>query len=347
MGAEVIKVETAARADPGRASELHQVLGQSKLGLALDLKRPEAMLVARRLVAKSDVVVENFATGVMDRLGLGYQDVRQLAPRAVMLSASGMGRTGPDADKVAYGTLIQCFTGFAAGNGYAGLPPSVGMAWADPVCGLLMAFGVVAALERRRRTGAGCHIDFSMVEALLSTMPGPIVGHQLGLKTAHRQGNRSPEHLLHDAFRSAGDDRWLAVAVRGREELSRLARFLGCGDALAEVERALAGWCGSQTAEEAEEALAAADVAAAASADAADLFADHHLASRGFYVPLTVSDGATRWLPRLPWRIDSGMAERGFRPAPQIGEHSGQVLAEVLGMSAKEIDALRASGALS
>src|SRR5439155_17483605 len=108
MGAEVIKVEAPGRGDPGRGSELHTVLGQAKRSIVLDLKKPDAIAVARELAARSDVLVENFATGVMDRLGLSAEALQAINPHLVYVSASGLGRTGPEAHAVAYGTLLQC-----------------------------------------------------------------------------------------------------------------------------------------------------------------------------------------------------------------------------------------------
>src|SRR5215213_7026034 len=153
MGAEIIKVEAPGRGDPGRASELHTVLGQAKRGIVLDLKKPEAIAVARRLAATSDVLVENFATGVMDRLGLGPDALREANPNLIYVSASGLGRSGPEARAVAYGTLLQCYAGFAGLNRHPDVPPRVGLAWLDPMCGLVLAFATAAALWRRRQSG--------------------------------------------------------------------------------------------------------------------------------------------------------------------------------------------------
>ncbi|MEX2229740.1 MAG: CoA transferase, partial [Dehalococcoidia bacterium] len=218
MGAEVIKVEAPDRPDTGRTSELHDVLGQSKLALALDLKAPGALDALRRVIAQSDVVVENFATGVMERLGLGYDALRAIRPNIVMLSASGLGRTGPGAELVAYGNLLSAYSGFSTLNGFPGGEPRTGLAWADPLCGLLMAFGVVAALHHRDRGGGGRHIDFSMLEGLLWTMPGALLAEQLGRDTPGPSGNDDPVHAPHGVYRCTGDDRWLAIAVTADEE---------------------------------------------------------------------------------------------------------------------------------
>ena len=140
----------------------------------LDLKKPEGVALAKALAAKSDVLIENFATGVMDRLGLGAEALHAVAPNLIYISASGLGRTGPESHAVAYGTLLQCYAGFAGLNRHPGVPPRVGMAWLDPMCGLMLAF-ITAASVWRRRTGAVARVDFSMIEAMLWTMAEPLL----------------------------------------------------------------------------------------------------------------------------------------------------------------------------
>src|SRR5439155_22278065 len=166
MEADVIKIEAPGRGDPGRASELHTVLGQAKRSVVLDLKDTGAVGIARVLAAKSDVLVENFATGVMDRLGLGAEALRAVNPDLIYVSASGLGRSGPEAHAVAYGTLLQCYAGFAGLNRHSDVPPRVGFAWLDPMCGLMLAFIVAAALWQRQRSGGVARVDFSMIEAM-------------------------------------------------------------------------------------------------------------------------------------------------------------------------------------
>jgi len=201
MGAEVIKIEAPGHGDPGRASELHSVLGQAKQAIVLDLKRPEAIAAAKALAAKSDVLVENFATGVMDRLGLGAEALRAINPNLIYVSASGLGRTGPESHAVAYGTLLQCYAGFAGLNRQPGVPPRVGMAWLDPMCGLMLAF-ITAASVWRRRSGMVARVDFSMIEAMLWTMAEPLLSEQMG----------SAGSALDRVVRCPGPDEWLATA---------------------------------------------------------------------------------------------------------------------------------------
>src|SRR5215469_10458233 len=190
MGAEVVKIEAPGRGDPGRTSELHTVLGQAKKGIVLDLKQPAAVKIARELATKADVVFENFATGVMDRLGLGAEELQARNPNLLYVSASGIGRSGPEAHSVAYGTLLQCYAGFAGLNRHPGIAPRVGFAWLDPMCGLMLAFIVAAGLWRRARDGVVARVDFSMIEAMLWTMTEPLLATQLG-DPPRPQGNAS------------------------------------------------------------------------------------------------------------------------------------------------------------
>jgi crotonobetainyl-CoA:carnitine CoA-transferase CaiB-like acyl-CoA transferase len=219
MGAEVIKIEAPGRGDPGRASELHSVLGQAKQAMVLDLKKPEAIAIAKALAARSDVLVENFATGVMDRLGLGAEALRAVAPGLIYVSASGSGRSGPEAHAVAYGTLLQCYAGFAGLNRHPGVPPRVGMAWLDPMCGLMLGF-VTAASVWRRRTGAVARVDFSMIEAMLWTMAEPLLADQA-------VGVCAPARAV--VTRCDGADDWRAVEPSGASAmLARSGDLVSC-----------------------------------------------------------------------------------------------------------------------
>jgi crotonobetainyl-CoA:carnitine CoA-transferase CaiB-like acyl-CoA transferase len=329
MGADVIKVEAPGRGDPGRASELHTVLGQAKRGIVLDLKQPEAVDVARSLAERCDVLVENFATGVMDRLGLGAAALRERNPELIYVSASGLGRTGPESHAVAYGTLLQCYAGFAGLNRHPEIPPRVGFAWLDPMCGLMLAFIVAAALWHRRRGGGVARVDFSMIEALLWTMAEPLLAMQGGKAPAPR-GDRSDRHVLHGAYRCAGDDEWIAIAVGNEAERQGMRDIVSA--------EALCGWLRDRAAPVAADLLRRAGVPAAALASSLDLVGSDHLRARGFWD--AHGDGV---VPGLPWRASFG---RRSGEAPGLGADTDAVLADVLGLSSGEIAGLRASGAL-
>ncbi len=349
MGAEVIKIEAPGRGDPGRTSELHTVLGQAKKGIVLDLKKPEAVAIARDLAARSDVVFENFATGVMDRLGLGAAELQALNPSLLYVSASGMGRTGPEANAVAYGTLLQCYAGFAGLNRHPEIAPRVGFAWLDPMCGLMLAFVVAAGIWHRQRTGEVARVDFSMIEAMLWTMAEPLLAAQLG-RPPQPKGSESDEHAPHGVYRGAGDDDWLSLAVTGEAQwrglcgaVPGLAAMAGLDlEARRERRRAidtiLADWARSQPAADNARELRQAGVPASALADSVGLVQDAHLRARGFW------EGADRgMLPGLPWRASFG---RVSGAAPGLGADTDAVLCDVLELSSDAVVNLRRAGVL-
>jgi crotonobetainyl-CoA:carnitine CoA-transferase CaiB-like acyl-CoA transferase len=349
MGAEVIKVEAPGRGDPGRESELHTALGQAKKSIVLDLKKPQAVEVARALAAKSDILIENYATGVMDRLGLGAAALKAVNPDLIYISASGMGRTGPDSQAVAYGTLLQCYAGFAGLNRHPEVAPRIGLAWLDPMCGLMLAFVAAAALWHRQHEGGVARVDFSMIEAMLWTMAEPLVATQLGTPPKP-MGNASSRHAPHGAWRCAGDDDWISVVARTDAEwrvlchlvpgLSGMAAFdLGRRmDAERAIDAALTAWAGARSASAAAESLLKAGIPAAALARTGDLVKNPHLAAREFW-----DRHGAGVLPGLPWRASFG---RTTGPAPELGADSDHVLADVLGLSQERIAVLRTSGAL-
>jgi crotonobetainyl-CoA:carnitine CoA-transferase CaiB-like acyl-CoA transferase len=350
MGAEIIKIEAPGKGDPGRASELHSVLGQGKKGVVLDLKKPEGVAIAKRLAGECDVLIENFATGVMERLGLGAKDLCQLNPSLVYLSASGLGRTGPESDAVAYGTLLQCYAGFAGLNRNPDRPPRVGMAWLDPMCGLILPFLVAASLWRQReRRGGGVRVDFSMIEAMLWVMPEALLAAQLG-DPPTPQGNASADYAPHEVYPCADEDDWLAVAVMNDEQwrnlcllVPKLAGMKGLDLAGRRAEReainaTLLTWAAPQRAKDAERLMTASGIPSAALARTQELVESEHLRARGFWD--AHSDGL---LPGLPWQASFGH-QSGL--APGLGEHTNIVLSDILGMHQAEINALKGDGVL-
>jgi crotonobetainyl-CoA:carnitine CoA-transferase CaiB-like acyl-CoA transferase len=349
MGAEIIKIEAPGRGDPGRASELHSVLGQAKQSIVLDLKKPEAVATARALAARSDVVVENFATGVMDRLGMGADDLQVLNPDLLYVSASGLGRTGPEARAVAYGTLLQCYAGFAGLNRHPDIPPRVGLAWLDPMCGLMLAFIVAAGLWHRRQTGNVARVDFSMIEAMLWTMADPLLATQLGARP-QPLGNASDHHIPHGVYRCAGEDEWISLVATTDAEWRNLSALvpdlapmaeLGLGERQQRhgtIDQSLATWLRAKSAAATETVLLRAGIPAAALANSRDLVNSNHLKERGFWEPY-----GSGVLPGLPWRASFG---RISAPAPEVGADTALVLRKVLELSEDEIGALSRSGAL-
>jgi crotonobetainyl-CoA:carnitine CoA-transferase CaiB-like acyl-CoA transferase len=374
LGAEVIRVESATRTcvtrllppfadfEPGanRSGYFNQY-NQGKKSLALDLKKPEAIEVAKRLCAASDVVVENFAAGVMDRMGLGYDVLRGLHPDVIMIALSGYGATGPDADKVSYGPAQVPLSGMSSVTGYRGFPPMhVGISYGDPTGGLHGAVAVLAALLHRARTGQGQYIDLSQWETSMAVLPEAICAWTMNGEAPARDGNRDRHMAPHGVFRAAGEDRWVAVAVEddaawtrfavaiGRPELADDRRYAtAAGRKLHEdaLEDIVTAWTAARPPEEVTATLQAAGVAAFTAATNHDLADDPHLNGRGYFVELTHPVVGMRKHVGVPWRMSESDC-RVRAPAPCLGADTDQVLRDVCGYRESEIARLRAAQAL-
>ena len=374
LGAEVIRVENRARpcvtrllppfADfelgPNRSGYFNQ-FNQGKRSLTLDLKNPRGVEIARRLIAESDVVAENFANGVMTRMGLGYDEVRRINPKAIMVSISGYGRSGPDQDFVSYGPATVPLAGFSAVTGYAGGPPMhVGVSYGDPTAGLHGALAVLAALLHRQRTGEGQFIDVSLWEAAATLLPDAVLEYEMNGADPVRSGNRHPAYAPHGVFRCAGDDRWVSIAVATDAEWRSLCTAIGDGALAADsrfatasgrkqhedaLEASITAWTSSRTPEDITRTLQKAGVAVFPSMTNRDLFEDPHLRSRGFFVELPHAEVGVRRHAGIPWKL-SATPCAVERPAPLLGEHNDDVLRRVLRYSDAEIAELTAAGAL-
>ncbi|HWL41880.1 MAG TPA: CoA transferase [Ilumatobacter sp.] len=360
LGADVIKVESSARPDvlrrnPGLAAST----GRQKRSLSLDLSQPRGREVARRLIARSDVVAENFRPGVMARLGLGVEQLRAEHPDLIVLSISMSGQTGPNAEQPGYAPMFAALAGLGDLTGYTDGPPSQIRTSADVNAGIAAALAVLASLERRRTGNGGCHIDLSAVEAQMALIGETILEHALLGTQPTRAGNAEPDWVPHDCYPCEGHDRWLSVAVRSDEEWRRLADAIGLDPARRrrwatadqrltarrQVDDAIGAWTATHTAAEAERVLQAAGVAAVAVLDAADLAADPHMIHRGFLVEVPGAErtwplvGLGGVLPATPLRAEWA--------GPPLGAHNDEVLADVLGFNDSERAALAEEGVLT
>lgn len=371
LGADVIKVESRERPDLGRRLPVYppdvepglnrsgyfNQWGQGKRSFGLDLSRPGAIDLAKRLVAECDVAIENFATGVMDRLGLGWEVLRQINPRLVMASLSGYGQTGPWRSYMAYGPATPPLAGLSALTGYrGGAPREVGISIGDPAAGITAAAGICAALVARERSGRGQYLDVSLWEATAILTGEGWLAHELTGHAPPRIGNRDPWMAPHGCYRCAGADAWVSIACAGEAEWRALcsvidpalagdARFASradrkrCEDALDEV---LSAWTAERDPWEVSEALQAVGVAAFPSLSTEQLCRDPQLEARGFFARLEHPEVGVRQHAGIPWRLDE--ADNGVRaPAPLLGADTDDVLRDVLGCAENEIAALRES----
>ena len=371
LGAEVIKVESRqggdlARqlgADPGLnqrgmgASFLAQNAG--KRSIAVDLKRPGGKAVLRRLVERADVLVENFRPGVMQRLGLGYDELLAHNPRLVYCAISGFGQDGPLRDLPAYDQIIQGMSGVMSITGSADSAPlRVGYPVADTIGGLTAAMAVAAALADRQREG-GRFIDVSMLEAVIATMGWAVSNLLVAGREAEPMGNENMTASPSGTFATA--EGLLNIAANKQEQFEALARVIGRPDLLAdprfaqrqarlehraalkaEIEAALA----RRTAEAWWPLLTEAGVPAGPVYTVAQALTHPQIAQRGLLATFADAPGVGRDVRVLRTGIKlDGAAPSVDAPPPTLGQHTDAILAE-LGYDEAQVRALRQEGAV-
>jgi crotonobetainyl-CoA:carnitine CoA-transferase CaiB-like acyl-CoA transferase len=325
LGAEVIKIESAMRLDAFRKP--HPVYGRmgpatfdqvasTKLSVRLNLKKPDGIALAKKLVAISDIAAESFRPGVVGRLGLGYETLKGVKPDIIMLSISSSGQTGPDAHFAGYAPLFGAWGGLSALTGYADGPPVEMRHVMDHTVGMNAAVAVMAALHKRQATGLGSFIDVSARD-VASSLAGESLLWAAAGGTPGRTGNDHPRMAPHGVYRCAGDDRWMSVAVSTEAQRQALSGITGRAD--------LASWAATRPAEDCVAALQAAGIAAHVSWDTRDLTADHHLRVRGAHVDVQERDGAWRAAVKVPMRLSKGNDIGMHSGTPTLGEHEDYV----------------------
>ena len=375
LGAEVIRIETENRVcvtrrippfadgEPGpNRSGYYNQYNQGKASVCLNLKKPEGIAIAKKLVAASDIVAENFAGGVMNKMGLGYEVLKQTKPDIIMISMSGYGATGPESAYVSYGPAQVPMSGLSSVTGFPGFPPMhVGFSYGDPNGGLHGAFAVLAALMHRARTGEGQYIDLSQWETSVTLLGEGLMAQQMHGAPPPRVGNRDAHTAPHGLFRCQGQDRWVSIAVADEDEWQRLCQGMGQPElatdirfaSLAdrkknedELEALINAWTQTRTADEVTRTLQAAGVAAFPALTNRDLAQDQHLQERGFFVEHPHPEVGPRRHAGVPW-VFSDTPCQVRQPAPCLGQDTDTVLRDLLGYSADEVAALRADEVLT
>ena len=376
LGAEVIRCESSTRPDLyrrggisnppddmepslNRAGMFNQ-WNQGKKSVAVDLSDPRGIEIVKGFVAESDVVLQNFGTGVMDRLGLGYEELKRINPRIILASISGYGQVGPYREYLAYGPALVPLTGLASVTGFIGGKPDLfGPSIPDPTAGMTAAWAVVSALDQRERTGVGDHLDISLWEATGVLALEAWMQYAFDGTQPERMGNRDPWMAPHGCFACRGDDEWVSIVCSGDVQWSKLAalidpalenddRFLTLDarksneDALEEI---VAEWTAGKDRWEVTWLLQTQGVAAFPSFTTEDIVSDPHLNSRGFIERLLHPEVGRRAHVGIPWRHDR--RPNGVRaPAPCLGADTDTLLSEVLGYDAARIKELRDGGVL-
>jgi CoA:oxalate CoA-transferase len=357
MGADVLKIEPPEGDDMRLRAPLREgssvyfgQLNAGKRSLALDLKNAEAIALIRRLVATADVLVENFRPGVMERLGLGPEAMRELNPRLVYCSISGYGQEGPAAERAAYAMIVHAASGFDRTLArYAGTSerPAAGAVFVADVLGAIFAYGAIqTALVQRTRTGQGQHIDVALMDCMLNLLVYELQEAQFPVAAPRptygpvraRDGDLLVAPITARNFAALCE-------VTGSSELKGDARFAtlpsrnaNWGAMMAIVE----GWTRERSVAECVAALEAAGVPCSAYGEPGDALVEPHLIERGLFSRVSDAAGAFTGV-NPPWRMSGARAELREH-VPAVGSGGGAALEEWLALSAQEIERLRSGG---
>ena len=369
MGAEVINIETYPRTSNLRVSPPFpqgQPGGVNRSGwwsagqrgkssYCLNLKHPKGLELAEKIIAISDVVAENFSPGVMQRLGLGYNEVKHIKPDIVYISLSGYGGTGPDRNRVSYGLHVVMSGGLIWLTGYPDRPPSqILIPYGDPLAGLTGAFAVLAALHYRSETGKGQYIDLSQTEAVTCQIPEALMDYTMNQRVRTRCGNHDDIMAPHGCYPCQGDKNYVTIAVSTEEEWRAFCKVMGdpdwtrqdkFSDELSrwknqdELDKLVAEWTKNYTHYEVMEMLQKIGVAATPTLNGAEIVNDPHLRERGFYVVDTMPGMGNKLIAGPSWKMSDTPGKVRSR-APMLSEHNKYVFGELLGLSTDEIASL-------
>ena len=380
VGAQVVKIEAPHHPDalrmnprdiypdgepgerPWNRSGMINERNRSKLGITLDLATPEGRAIFLDLVNVSDVVLENFRVGVMDRLGVGFDVLKSVNPSIILASLSSQGTTGPEKGYRSFGNTLEKLSGLFSLTGYPGEPPYFnGMAFPDPLTGYMGVALVAAALRHRRRTGRAMHLDISQRELSTAVVGEAIMDFTMNGRVRQPMVNRHTSASPHGVYPCAGDDRWVAIDVEddgqwralcaemGRPELSEDDRFadgLSRRRAQDALDAIVGEWTATLDAYEVMNRLQARGIAASVVMNAADLMSDPHLDSRRFFELSDDPDaGPNRYYGR-PWKLSKTPGETLY-PAPMFAQHNAMIYGELLGIGADEIARLDAASITS
>ncbi|RGU91105.1 CoA transferase [Clostridium sp. AF15-17LB] len=365
LGAEVIKIEIPGKGDDSRSfgpfvngeSGYYMNVNRNKTGITLNLKKPEGKELFLGMVEKADIVVENYRPGVMEKLGLGYEVLKERNPKIIYGAVSGFGHYGPYTQRPGYDVIGQASCGLMSVTGWPdGGPTRVGTAMADSLAGYSLAIGLLAALQYRNSTGIGQKVDIGMMDAGIASMQIIYPIYTMGGRLPERIGNRYESNYPTDTFETkdgmmvigaANDKLWVKLCeVMGRPELAsderydknpkRVERYM-------ELRPVIQEWTRSYTTKEVVELLLENGVPASPINNLAQVVEDPHAQAREMFVHVqhpaagdTVLNGSQFKMTETDPQIE--------RPAPLLGQHNEEVYRELLGLSAGQIDELAKQG---
>jgi crotonobetainyl-CoA:carnitine CoA-transferase CaiB-like acyl-CoA transferase len=380
LGAEVIHVESARRPDGTRLiagvpvteeqwwerQPIFAALNTNKKDITLDLATERGRELLRRLIATADVVAENYTPRVLDQLGLDHAAVQQINPSAIMVRMPGFGLDGPWRENPAFAYVIEAAAGISWLTGYPDRNPYEPYSVGDPNAGLHALNGVLLALEHRRRTGEGSLVEAAMVDAALNIAAEQVIEYTAYGAVLQRAGNRGPTAAPQNLYQTneldefGRDDSWVAIAVASDDQWDALRSALGNPDWAADpalatdtgrrangdlIDEHLGAWCRQRSGDEIVGTLWPAGVPVAKVMQPHRQTELEQLAARGFFEVLEHPVNGPAHYCTLPFRLSAGPQHFHLSPAPLLGQHNRELLAE-LGLPAAEIDTLEADGVI-
>ncbi len=364
-GASVIRVESEKRPDVLRVGGPHkdgepglnrsQFFGDfntSKQSLGLDLKNPEAIEIAKDLIRESDVMIESFAPGAISRMGLSYEDVKKLNPKIIMISTCLMGQTGSASGLAGYGYHASAIAGFNDVTGFSDLGPYLPwVAYTDTIAPRFITILLASALDNLRRTGEGVYIDVAQIETALHFLAPEILDFQCNGYLATRMANRSRFSAPQGVYRCAGEDNWVAIGIDTDDEFKILASVIGKDEWLEQssltsnsgrialhdqLDQEITEWTQRREAKDVMNELQKAGIPSGAVQKSSDLLTDPQYAHRDFYRYMKHPEMGT--IPYAGHQYQMSSYKSGPRaPAPTLGQHSFDILGDLLGMSDEAI----------
>lgn len=375
LGAEVIKIEaphkldqTRGRAfgpyldndpasDPWNRSGIFYVVNRGKRSLALDLSQPEGQTLFRELVAKSDIVLENYTPRVMRKWGLNYDELKKIKPSLIMLSNTGYGSTGPWSSFPSQGTTLEATMGITFYTGYRGDKPwKVGQSYPDFIACWAGLNGLWAAIAHLQKTGEGQWIDVGMYQLGVALMPEPLIQKQFDGSEPIRMGNEDAVHVPSNLYQAQGNDQWIALTVQTDAQWAVLSALMKQPNLAVDpryktakarrehrdhVNALVAQWCCAHTPAALFEQLQACGIASGPVLNSRDLLRNEHLQHRQFYESVTHPEPiGERPIIGRPYRLKFRDA-RIKRPGPRFGADNESVLRDILGKTPEQIATLK------
>ncbi len=369
FGAEVIKVEPPGGGDPLRTwrhiedgtSLWWYILGRNKKSITADLRQESGRELIRRLIARTDVVIENFRPGRMEEWGLGPEDIARINPRTILARVSGYGQTGPYAPKPGYASVAEGYGGLRYVTGFPDRPPArANLSLGDSIAGLHAALGILTAVYHRDVNGGnGQVVDVAIVEGIFNLMESMVPEFTSAGIVRERHGSKVSGIVPSSTYPCA-DGKYIIVGGNGDSIFKRLMRVVGRADLAedprvarndgrvtheAEIDDAIEAWTRARPFAEVLAALEAAGVPAGPIYSVADQVADPHFQARGLFEDVQVATGRTVTLPALAPRLVDTPGGTEW-PGPPLGAHNDEVYRGVLGLDDEALSALRATGAI-